>query len=167
MITSDSPAPRPEDRHDRLLKELMHDPYHTKKKLAEPTLCPECGAVYQEGRWRWGEARTGAHQELCPACHRINDHCPAGFLNIGGAFLEEHRDEIQHVIHNVEQREKAAHPLKRLMAVEDRPDGSLLATFTDPQLARAVGEALHDAYKGNLDFAYQDSEFMLRVTWSR
>jgi len=33
--------------------EHVHDPYKTRLKLAEPTVCPKCGALFHEGRWRW------------------------------------------------------------------------------------------------------------------
>lgn len=156
-----------EGRHDRLLQELVHDPYHSKKKLTEPSACPECGAVYHEGRWQWGQAAPDAQAEICPACQRIQDRCPAGFLTLGGEFLGAHKEDILNLVRNVEERQKAQHPLKRLMAVEDQPDGSVVVTFTDPELARAAGEAVQSAHKGELDFTYQASEFLLRVAWMR
>lgn len=165
--TTQPPNVRQHDRQDRLLRERVHDPYHAKCKLSEPTACPQCGAVFRSGHWQWGEAAAGAHAALCPACHRIQDHCPAGFLSLSGSFFSEHRDELLHLVRNVEQRERAQHALKRLMAVEEQTDGTLLVTFTDPQLARAAGEALHSAYQGDLHFAYQEGEFLLRVAWQR
>ncbi|MDP1633620.1 MAG: hypothetical protein Q8L69_02915 [Gallionellaceae bacterium] len=33
-------------RHDRLLQEAVHDSYKNKEKLPQPTVCPDCGAVY-------------------------------------------------------------------------------------------------------------------------
>ena len=43
------------DRGDRLMRERVHDPYKTRLKLRDPTLCPQCGAVYSKGRWHWAE----------------------------------------------------------------------------------------------------------------
>jgi hypothetical protein len=28
------------------------DPYQARQKLHEGTVCPQCGAVYHDGRWR-------------------------------------------------------------------------------------------------------------------
>ena len=155
-----------QDRKDRLIRELDHDPYHSKLKLREPTACPECGAVYHKGRWSWIEAPADAHKDLCPACHRIQDKIPAGILHLSGEFLGEHKDEIMHLIRNTEERERAEHPLKRIMATEEQEDG-LEITFTDAHLARGVGEAIHHAYKGELDFKYTKEDIMLRVNWKR
>ncbi|HXH01784.1 MAG TPA: BCAM0308 family protein [Candidatus Competibacteraceae bacterium] len=153
-------------RQDRLLRELIHDPYHSKRKLPEPTACPGCGAVYHEGRWSWAARPDEAHQELCPACQRQRDKVPAGFLSLSGAFFQAHRDEIMHLIHNLERREKSEHPLKRIMAIEMHDDSAEI-TFTDPHLARGAGEALHHAYKGELEFAYSEEDPLLRVEWRR
>ena len=103
-----------EQRRDRLIREQVHDTYKLKGKLPEPTVCPECGAVYHEGRWHWAPRPDGAHETLCPACHRVHDRYPAGYLTLSGAFLKDHRDEILGLAHNIEAREKAEHPYTRL-----------------------------------------------------
>jgi hypothetical protein len=103
---------------------------------------------------------------LCPACQRVKDRVPAAFLTIGGSFFAEHHDEIVNLIHNYEQRERAEHPLKRIMASESQDEGTVF-TFTDAHLARGIGEALHSAYEGELDYQYTKEDIMLRVTWSR
>lgn len=67
---------------------------------------------------------------------------------------------------NYEQRDRTEHPLKRVMDIEER-DGELVVTFTDPHLARGIGEALYNAYEGELDYQYTKDGNMLRVTWRR
>ena len=54
----------------RVLDDLRHDPYQPRGKYAAPTHCAICGAVYERGSWRWGEAAPGSHAETCPACKR-------------------------------------------------------------------------------------------------
>jgi hypothetical protein len=56
------------------------DPYEAQQKLAEGTVCPQCGAVFHDGRWRWGTGEERAPQELCAACRRITDKFPAGIV---------------------------------------------------------------------------------------
>lgn len=47
--------------HDRPLFERDIDAYRAKGKLAEPTVCAQCGAVFHEGRWQWMNAPANAH----------------------------------------------------------------------------------------------------------
>jgi NMD protein affecting ribosome stability and mRNA decay len=151
---------------DRLLQELVHDSYKAGRKLAEPTRCPDCGAVFQNGRWTWGTAPAAAHAERCPACHRIHDKFPMGFVMLKGEFLQAHRDEIMHLMRHHEAKEKAEHPLQRIMAIVDDADG-VMVTTTDAHLARDLAQALHHAYKGELEFHYNKDDNLLRATWSR
>jgi NMD protein affecting ribosome stability and mRNA decay len=152
--------------HDRLLRERVHDTYKSKHKLPEPTVCADCGAVYHRGRWCRDPAPDGAHASVCPACHRIRDHYPAGFVRVSGAFARAHLDEIRGLVRNLAAREGAEHPLKRVMAIEDDGDG-VMVTTTDLHLAHAIGNALRDAYDGELDAHYAEESDVLRVRWHR
>jgi NMD protein affecting ribosome stability and mRNA decay len=153
-------------RRDELRDERVHDTYKSGAKLPSPTRCPDCGAVFDGGRWTWHAAPAGAHEAPCPACHRIRDRFPAGYVRVEGAFWREHRAEIEHLARHREARERAEHPLERIMAVEEADNG-LLITTTDSHLARDIGEALHSAYKGDLDYHYNREENLLRVHWRR
>jgi hypothetical protein len=153
-------------RRDRLIRERVHDPYKTRLKLSEPTVCPQCGAVYHDGRWRWSPRPEGAHEELCQACHRINDRYPAGEVTIAGGFVPAHKDEIVALVRHQEEQEKGDHPLHRIMATEER-DGGLVVQTTDIHLPRRIGEALAHAYRGELDFRYDEEAYFIRVQWRR
>ena len=153
-------------QRDELRDELVHDSYKSKRKLPEPTRCPQCGAVYHDGRWQWRNAPAGAHEEPCPACHRMRDKFPAGYVTLQGGFFAAHRDEILHLARNREAHEKAEHALERIMAVEE-VEGGVLITTTDTHLARDIGEAVHEAYKGDLQYHYNKEENLLRVHWAR
>jgi len=166
MNTKSMPAGfRRIQRQDGIFQEQVHDSYKAKGKLPEPSACPQCGAFFHKGRWQWGDAPAGAHLETCPACHRTNDHFPAGFVALAGPYFLSHRDEIMQLIHHHEQRERAEHPLQRIMAVEDKDD-AVLVTTTDIHLARGIGEAVHHAYQGELEFHYNLGENLLRVHWT-
>jgi len=153
-------------RHDHVLQQHEHDAYKANRKLPEPTACPDCHAVFQTGRWQWAEMPANAHLERCPACHRIHDKFPAGFVTIGGAYFKLHRDELLCLVANVAEREKQEHPLDRIMAIEEQQDG-VIVTTTDSHLARGIGEALHHASHGELQFHYLEEDNLLRVHWQR
>jgi len=163
---STPPGFHPITRHDGIFQEQIHDTYQTKVKFPEPTVCPQCSAVFHKGRWQWIGAPANAHQHNCPACQRILENQPAGFVTLEGDFFVAHRDEIVSLIHNIEKKEKAEHPLKRIMATEEKGNGVLITT-TDIHLARGIGEAIHHAYQGDLEFHYNPAENLLRVNWSR
>ena len=160
--------PARQGRHDRLSQERNHDPYKSQQKLPEPTLCPECKAVFSGSRWQWLEKiAQPMNSTLCPACSRIHEKVPAGILTVTGEFFQEHRDEILRLMHNRMDAEKAQHPLKRLMDIEDQEDGSTVVTFTDTHSPRDIGKALANAYQGELDVHYAEDEDLTRVKWNR
>lgn len=152
-------------RRDQLIQEAEHDTYKTKEKLPEPTLCPDCGAVYHAGHWQWRARPENAHPTSCPACHRMRDRYPAGYVSLSGDFYTAHEQEILQLIRHHETREKAEHPLQRIMAIEKTDHGTEVTT-TDIHLARGIGEALHSAYQGDLAFHYNPSQNLLRVSWT-
>ena len=151
-------------RRDRLVKEKYHDTYREGKKRAEPAVCPQCGAVFAGGRWAWSDVPEGAVNSLCPACQRITDEYPAGYVELQGSFFELRREEILNLVSNEEKMEKGEHPLERIMAV--RPaNGYTLITTTGVHMARRIGEAVVRAYQGDLTFTYGDNEKTVRVNW--
>lgn len=154
------------DRRDRLIQERNHDPYRSGRKLPEPTRCPVCSAVFEAGRWAWDTAPDDANEAICPACRRIRERVPAGFLSITGEFFGEHREEILNLIHNVEELQKNQRPMERIMS-EKPTDEGLELEFTDPHLTRAVTNALHNAYGGDAQFTYIDQEVLVRASWHR
>lgn len=153
-------------RRDRLQQETLQDSYKSKGKLPEPTLCPDCRAVFHGGRWQWLEPPKDAHQETCPACHRIHDRFPAGYVSLSGEFLSAHEAEILQLVKHHEAREKAEHPMQRIMDIEMGEQDCQITT-TDIHLARGIGDALHHAYQGELEYHYNPDQNLLRVSWSR
>ncbi|MCW3477110.1 BCAM0308 family protein [Limobrevibacterium gyesilva] len=153
-------------RWGRAQDRSVTDPYKRTKKLHEPTVCPQCGAVYHEGRWQWRERPAGAHEELCQACHRINDAFPAGVVTLTGRFVDAHRDALLHVIRRQEELEKPEHPFNRIMNIEEAPE-RVVVTTTDIHLPHRIGRALDSAFGGELDFQYDEDGYFLRVDWRR
>lgn len=153
-------------RKDRVHQSDEKDPYASREKLPDPTVCPTCGAMYRKGRWIWGAAPADSHRTECPACRRIADGYPAGIVRFSGPFAEQHADEISGLARHVEEREKKEHALKRIMALEREAD-AIVVTTTDEHLARGIGEAVHHAYQGELDYRFSETENVLRVNWKR
>lgn len=161
-------------RQDRLLKQKRNDVYVTGSKISESTWCNKCGAVFFNGRWAWIEKPENIHDVqmhgrasvLCPACRRINDNYPAGFIELQGLFYDEHREEILHLISNLETQEKRMHPLERLISV-DQGKKITVVTTTGIHLARRIGEALYHSYKGEYSFRYAAADKSIRVFWRR
>ena len=157
-------------RRDQLRQEYEHDSYKRRYKPVEPSLCPDCGAIFHAGRWQWGSPSLAADKVICPACHRIRDHFPAGFLYIEGEFFASHRAEILNLIRHHAERERAEHALARIIAIQEGYEAGaneVCITTTDIHLARDLGEALHHAYQGQLNFHYNEAENLLRVHWQR
>ncbi len=153
-------------RKDRLIKQKRHDTYQENMKLPEPAQCTDCGAVFSQGHWTWKESPAGAHQTQCPACRRIADQYPAGYVTLKGPFIALHREEIFNLIHNTEALEKSERPLERIMSIEER-DGQTLIKTTGVHIARRIGEALARSYHGEYDFQYAEGEKIIRVNWER
>jgi hypothetical protein len=162
---------RAEPRHDTLKSHYIephrHDPYKARGKLREPVLCPQCGALFRDGRWQWAkDVPKEARRDKCPACHRTEDKFPAGEITLSGRFLVEKQDEIIALMRNLERAEKAEHPLARIMGI-DAGDGTLVVTTTDIHLPRRIGHALENAYKGHLETHYNEEEYFVRMRWTR
>lgn len=154
-------------RRDRLIREAVHDPYKASAKPKEPSICRDCGVVFSAGRWQWPrEAPSSAADALCPACQRIRDQVPAGFLTLSGDFLQAHREEIMRLLQNTVDAQQQEHPLKRIMRTAESEAG-IEMTFTDIHLPRTVGEAIQRAYDGELDIQFAKESGIARVYWSR
>jgi hypothetical protein len=153
-------------RKDRLLQEHNHNPYKIKQKLSEPTVCPECNAVFQGGRWHWAKSwPLDAHREMCEACRRTKDNYPAAEVTLKGGAVRLHKAEMLNLARNLEKLDSAEHPLHRIMKIEDRRNSVVIST-TDLHLARRIGEAVCHAHKGKVDWQYNKESCFVRVNWT-
>jgi hypothetical protein len=153
-------------RHEQRFEGLEHDPYRAARKPAGPARCRGCGATYRQGRWSWEPAGESPRPAWCPACRRVREGVPAGYVRIEGDYQRLHRDDIVRRVRHCEAQEAQAHPLQRIIALQPEGEG-LLVTTTDSHLARRIGEALVKSYKGSADYRYAAEENLLRVTWRR
>jgi hypothetical protein len=166
MMSTD--IPHSPVRRDKLLKQPHPDTYRTDRKLHDPTLCKVCGAVFTGSRWQWLDELPEAADEIrCPACQRIHDHVPAGFLTLKGEFFENHREEIMHLVHNHAERQRLQHPMQRIIDTVALPKGGIEISFTEYHLPMGLGEAVKSAYQGELLIIFADESGQERVSWGR
>jgi NMD protein affecting ribosome stability and mRNA decay len=151
-------------RHEQVMTGPFDDGYRLDYKLPEPTRCPDCGANFVKGRWTWKKTTGDAHVYRCPACQRVHDRFPAGYVTLKGRFTPERRAELLALVKARDARAREEHPLQRIIAVEDVADGIQVST-TDGHLARAIGRALHDAFHGTLELTYSRDENLVRAIW--
>lgn len=153
-------------RRMQMLEGASDDAYRPGAKPHEPVHCTGCGAVFRKGRWIWAAAPAGAVKGRCPACLRIAEGSPAGYISLTGAFFSAHRDEVLGRVRHCEQKEKTTHPLERIMAI-DAAKGGVQVTTTSVHLARRIAHALESSFKGTMSLSYNRQDNLLRVRWSR
>ncbi len=156
----------PDVRHPQFYAPRHDDPYRDAGKPPQGARCPSCGVVFRNGRWAWGRAPKDAIATTCPACLRIQDRFPGGYLVLKGPFVQEHREELRALVRAREAHERAEHPLERVMEIGERPQ-ALEITTTGNHLARAIANAVHAAYEGSLRSRYEPGENLLRAVWTR
>jgi NMD protein affecting ribosome stability and mRNA decay len=163
---SDHTRPFKEGSHAEVFAGLGHDPYHSRGKLREPSVCSTCGVVYAGGRWQWLPRPTDAFETVCTACRRTADRFPAGYVTIDGEFAAEHQAEIIDLLRRDDVKTRSQHPMKRIMAI-DVANGTTVVATTDVHYARDLGEVLRSAFQGSLEVKYNRDEDLARVYWRR
>lgn len=154
-------------RRDKGIKQRRHDTYKHREKLPEGTICTICGVVYAKGRWVWQYEGETTKETTCPACQRIRDRYPAGFITLSGEFFQENQEEIINLARNLEEQHKQAHPMQRIMRIHKKDSKTTLIETTGVHLARRIGDAISRAYQGEYSFQYADNYNRIRVEWQR
>ena len=152
---------------------LLDDPYLYQIDYKEPTICPNCHAVYKNKRWYFDEKvledvriSRKYNSKKCPACRKIDDHYVMGVLEAVGHFVKEHYEEIVRRIRNEEKRALRTNPLERILETKKNKDGLTVHTISD-NLAVRLGKALFKSYKGKLEIKFSENEKIVRVYWVR
>jgi hypothetical protein len=149
----------------RAQQDHILDPYQHQQKLRDGTVCPECGAVYHDGRWQWTARTDSAGDERCPACRRIAERFPAGIVTLRGTLTPEQREQMISLARHEEAAEKQEHPLNRIIGIEQAADTVVIST-TDVHLPRRIGEAVKRSFRGALTMDFEKDGYFIRVNWS-
>ena len=150
-------------------KARIDDPYLREYK--DPTICVLCGLVYHNKRWiRDPELKEkimkDAHRSKCPACKKIEDGYFMGRVLLSGKFLIDHRDEIEHLVYNIEKKEKVRYPLDRIMEFVKKENSMEIRT-TSEHLAITIGRAVHKSFGGSVKYLFREGEKYVEVVWER
>jgi hypothetical protein len=151
-------------RFGRSQTDAVFETYDRSGKAHEPLVCPECGVVYQDGRWHWAARPEKASESLCPACRRIQERAPAGVVSLTGPRVAALKHDIIQLARHQEQAEKPEHPLNRIMDIEETRQGLVINT-TDIHLPRRIGQALRRAFRGTLQTKFEEHGYFVRVDW--
>jgi len=154
-------------RRDKGIKQRRHDVYKHRGKLSEGTICTTCGVVFAKGRWVWDYDGETSKQITCPACQRIRDGYPAGFIELSGTFFKENEEEILNLARNIEALQKAEHPMQRIIRIRETRDSTTMIETTEVNLARRIGDSISRAYQGEYSFQYADNYNRIRIQWVR
>jgi hypothetical protein len=85
---------------------------------------------------------------------------------LDGPFAAAHAAELIRIARNAAERERADHPMHRIMHIEER-DGRIEIATTDIHLPQRIGEAVRRAHDGDLRVRYARDEYSVRAHWHR
>lgn len=148
------------------------------RAASEPARCGTCGATYRRRRWYPADAAGAADAAdaavatpmavvTCPACARIAQHMPSGFLYLDGAFAAAHRDEIEHLLRAEAARAAEDNPTARIVDWTRDPRHVAVITTTTEHLAQRLGHALAKAFHGDVRYDFSHENKLARVHWRR
>lgn len=149
------------------------DPYLPEESPGDVGECKKCGCIYTGKHWA---LKSNAPEDLllkepkvklvCPACRKIAEKFAEGYVTIQGDFLKVHKDEILNLIRNKEKIAMDSNPLERIIEIKDRA-GTIEVTTTTEKLAQRIGQMLHKAFHGEVEYKWSDDVKLARVVWSR
>jgi NMD protein affecting ribosome stability and mRNA decay len=142
-------------------------PYLSSKKHKGTVVCPDCGIVFVDGKWKKTDKPKEFEYVLCPACKRIKDGYFGGILNLRSDLLKTKKDEILNLVKNKEQSAQISNPLRKIGKIEQKSDSEIIVYTTFEHLATSIGKALRKAYKGELVIQYRENEKAARIYWSK
>lgn len=146
------------------------DPYLPKLSTGGMAFCGKCGAIYKGKRWSLSPVAAAPDKKavkvLCPACRKIKDRFPGGFVTIKGSFLKAHKQEMLNLIRNKELRACYLNPLERIIKITEKNKEIEIQTTTE-KLAQRIGQMLKKTFSGNVEYKWSSDVKLARVLWNR
>lgn len=153
--------------------QVYHDPNRDGEKgqKGDHIICKYCHAVYQNKKWeKLNDMDPKFVDELkqgcCPACHLEKGHLSDGVLHLSGTFLEEHKEEIKNLIHNIAEKEEDRDFMNRVERIDESEAGKIVVYTTKNSLAVEIGKKIDSAHKGGtLDIKFSKEDKPVDVRW--
>jgi hypothetical protein len=142
----------------------------TSGRLAEPSACERCGAIFSRRVWRRPRKVTAALLEraewtTCPACEQAKAETGFGRILVRGPYAATHDPAIRRRIANTTARAAVTQPERQLSSIERRGDVLEILT-TSQKLAHRIVHELKKAFGGRASYAWSD-DGTLFATWQR
>jgi hypothetical protein len=139
-------------------------------RLAEPSACERCGAIFSRRVWRRPRQVTTAlleraHWTICPGCAQAKDERGFGRIVVRGSYAATHDAAVRRRIANTTARATVTQPERQLSSIERRGDVLEILT-TSQKLAHRIVRELKKAFGGHASYAWSD-DGTLFATWQR
>jgi len=139
-------------------------------RLAEPTACERCGAVFLHRAWQRSGRVSHAVLEraawtVCPACRQVQAQEGCGRVIVQGTFVRAHEAEIRARLANIAAQAASTQPERRIVSIEG-VRGALDIVTTSQKLAHRLVHELKKAFKGRATYSWSD-DGTLFATWQR
>jgi len=151
----------------------IKESYIPRKGLHEPMQCSVCKSVSHHKRWYLKDdpvsieiLKKPIEMTVCPACRKAEDHFPGGIVTLKGECLPIYKDQIFHLIRNVEQRAKQVNPMEGIISIKDF-GASVEIHTTNDRFAQKIGKEIHQAFKGDVSYHWTHGDKFVRVDWQR
>lgn len=153
------------------------DPYLNRIDPVDLSVCRDCGSLYHGKKWIAADqitselgTRAAKREEsnvYCPACQKIKDKYPEGFVTIQGGFVKEHREEILRLINNKQEMASSFNPLEKIMEIRETRGGKIEITTTTDKFAQRIGKILKKTFNGSTEYKWSEDTKLARVIWTR
>jgi hypothetical protein len=162
--------PRPGGRNghryrDRIYDDKRHDPYEASGQVCRAHALRQPAARCTIAALAMGRAQPRATRRPAHVPARIADALPAGEIVLEGPFVAGHRDELLGLVRHEGERERAEHPMHRVIATTAEGE-RIVVTTTDVHLPRRIGEA-PSAPGRQARLALRPRRVLVRAVWRR
>jgi NMD protein affecting ribosome stability and mRNA decay len=134
-------------------------------------ICKYCHSIYQGKKWEPLKDMNATFVDeitkgVCPSCHLEKGHLSDGVLTLSGTFLEQHKDEVKHLIHNLGEKEEERDIMNRIERIDESEPQQMVIYTTKNSLAVEIGKKVNDSYKGGkLDIKFSKKDKPVEVHW--